>query len=85
LQFTASCRKLYNRGRCIWSLAVYTFCGNPRRAYTEPVRFTAPRVEPVRFIAHRVEPMLRFASFIYFARFIYFATKKHLNKYFLNL
>jgi hypothetical protein len=55
------------------------FYSNPRRACAEPMRFTAPRAEPVRFIAPRAEPMLRFA------RFIHFATKKHLNKYFLNL
>jgi hypothetical protein len=61
------------------------FYGNPRRACAEPVRFTAPRVEPMRFIAPRAEPILRFARFVYFIRFIYFATKKHLNKYFLNL
>jgi hypothetical protein len=63
----------------------YAFYSNPRRAYTEPVRFTAPRVEPVRFIAPRAEPMLRFARFVHFARFIHFIIKKHLNKYFLNL
>jgi hypothetical protein len=71
------------------------FYSNPRRAYAEPVRFTAPRAEPirftapraepVRFIAPRAEPMLRFARFVHFARFTHFATKKHLNKYFLNL
>jgi hypothetical protein len=48
------------RGRCIWSLAVCIFCGNPRRAYAEPVRFTAPYaepIEPVRFTAPRAEPV----------------------------
>jgi hypothetical protein len=76
-------------------LAVYIFCGNPHRAYIEPMRFIAPRVEPIEpicfiapyiepiyFIAPRVEPILRFTRFIYF---IYFIIKKHLNKYFLNL
>jgi hypothetical protein len=59
LQFTASYRKLYNRGRCIWSLAVCTFYGNPRRAYIEPICFIVPRAEPIEpmcFIAPRAEP-----------------------------
>ena len=57
------------------------------RACAEPVHLA----QGLRFIAPRAEPMLRFARFVHFARFVYFArftrfaTKKHLNKYFLNL